>query len=903
MIGQTVGHYKIVGKLGEGGMGEVYRAEDTTLGREVALKVLPEAFTEHPERLARFEREDKVLAKLDHPNIAAVYSFEKAQELHFLVMQLAEGETLAARIARGPMALEEALPIAGQIAQALESAHERGIIHRDLKPANVNVDEAGHVRVLDFGLAKALAAGEGGQAEGSGAVDLSKSPTLTAEMTAPGMLLGTVGYMSPEQARGKPADRRSDIWAFGCVFYEMLSGKRAFGGETSSDSFARILEREPDWEPLPDHTPRAIRTLLRRCLAKDPRRRLHDIADVRLELEEAPALEESEAPIVESIPVWRRFIPWVVAAVGAGIGLWALSQSGEVGEPLQITRLSVDAPELAVWGNTSSFQVAVSADGTKLAFVAGEGHTGHLYLRRLDSVEAVPLVTNEKAESPFFSPDGAWVGFVADRVIKRVSTEGGKVWTVCEGEYPLGATWGPDGTIVYADELAFGLWKVPWDGGEPQKILDVDRESGEYGFVAPQFLPGEDLVLFTTWNDTAVASKVALIDLETGEREDLLDQVGGSARYLRSGHLAYGQDGSLMVVPFDLESRRVTGRPVAVLDGLLMGSSIGAFLSHFAVSDTGTLVFVSGPFVGAGRRLVGVDRSGATNPIGRVEEVVAGPRISPDGYRVAVRARVGDESMQVWVNDLERGTFSRLTHEGENWWPVWSPDGRRVVFPTREHPTAAVNLAWIEADGSAPAERLTEGDIAKQPSTWTPDGKTLIFQRSNHPETKWDVMALDVGEGRVPRVLLGSRFSEFLADLSPDGRWLAYVSDESGAEEVYVRSYPDLERKWQISTDGGLEPVWSRDGQELFYRDMEGRMVMVVSIASEPEFSPSRPRLLLEGTFVPSPWFGRNYDVAPDGQSFVMVENVVPEDVETELQVVLNWFEEVRRLAPSVGPE
>ena len=357
-----------------------------------------------------------------------------------------------------------------------------------------------------------------------------------------------------------------------------------------------------------------------------------------------------------------------------------------------------------------------------------------------------------------------------------------------------------------------------------------------------------------------------------------------------------------MVVPFDLESRQVTGRPVAVLDGLLMGSAVAPFLAHFDVSDTGTLVLVSGPFVAAESRLVGVDRTGVFNPIGQSEEDIAGPRISPDGRRLTVRVRVGGEAMQVWVRDLDRGTFSRLTHEGENWWPVWSPDGRRVVFPTRVDPTAPANLAWIAADGSAPAEQLTESDLSEQPTTWTPDGKTLIFQRSNHPETQWDVMALDIGKGESPRVLLGSRFSEFLADLSPDGRWLAYVSNESGREEIYVRSYPDLERKWQISNDGGVEPVWSRDGQELFYRDAEGRRVMVVSIGSEPDFSPGRPRLLLEGTFVPSSWFGRNYDVAPDGQSFVMVENVVPEDIETELQVVLNWFEELEQLISSREP-
>ena len=932
MPGKSLSHYRILDLLGAGGMGEVYRAEDTKLGRQVALKVLPGAFTADPERLARFEREARALAAVDHPHIAALYSFESAEvdqdvgetlavsrdgatpsptmTVHFLVMQLAEGKTLTEHLSRGPLPVGEARLLALQIAEALESAHEKGIIHRDLKPANIKVDADGQVKILDFGLAKALDpvafpsdVGEGlVSSREASPTQFAEAPTISAEMTQEGVVMGTAGYMSPEQARGLPADRRSDIWAFGCVFFEMLSGHRVFGGDTASDRLARILERDPDWERLPAETPRSIHTLLRRCLAKDPKKRLHDMADVRLELEEAPDLEVQAGPVTTQVSTWRRALPWALAAVGVGVGLWTLAGSGEVDEVLEITRFSVDTPELAVWGNTSSFQVAISADGAKLAFVVGDGHLGDLYLRSLDSVEAIPLVTDEKVESPFFSPDGSWVGFVADRTIKRISIEGGKVWTVCEGEYPLGATWGTDGTIVYADELTFALWRVPWDGGEPQKVLDVDRESGEYGFVAPQFLPGEDLVLFTTWDDAGAGINVALVDLKTGEREELLDQAGGSARYLHSGHLAYGQDGSLMVVPFDLKARQVTGRPVAVLDGLLMGSAIAPFLAHFAVSDTGTLLYVSGPFVAAAARLVGVDRSGAISPIGDREEVLAGPRISPDGRRLTVRAAVGADSMQVWVRDLDRGTFSRLTHEGENWWPVWSPDGRQVVFPTRVDPTAPVNLAWIAADGSAPAERLTESDLSEQPTTWTPDGKTLIFQRSNHPETKWDVMALDIGTEESPRVLLGSRFNEFLADLSPDGRWLAYVSDESGLEEIYVRSYPDMERKWQISTDGGLEPAWSADGQELFYRDAEGRSVMVVSIATEPDFSPGRPRLLLEGTFVPSPWFGRNYDVAPDGQSFVMVENVVPEDIQTDLQVVLNWFEELEQLASSREP-
>jgi serine/threonine-protein kinase len=910
-LSATLGHYEIVDKLGEGGMGEVYLAEDTTLGREVALKVLPEAFTADPERLARFEREARVLAALDHPKIAAIYSFEAAElsaageetsrSLHFLVMQLAEGETLAERIARGRIPVDEAIALALQMAAALEAAHEKSIIHRDLKPANVKVDTDGNVKVLDFGLAKALEPVDpttDSDSHGSLPV-LSHSPTLTAEMTREGVLLGTVGYMSPEQARGRPADKRSDIWAFGCVFYEMLTGKRVFGGETSSDSLARILEREPDWGPLPDATPMAVRTLIRRCLAKDPKQRLHDMADVRLELEEAPELEALARPAPELAPLWRRALPWVAAVVGVALGIWSLIQSGEVASPEPVTRFVLPSPPLAVRGNGSSSQVAISPDGTQLAYVVGEGHLGQLYLRHLDSTEAVAVKGAENVQAPFFSPDGAWVGFQDDRWLRRISVEGGKSWTICEARYPVGATWGPDGTIVYGDELNFGLWRVPWDGGEPQQLTTVDREGGEYVHHNPKFLPGGEAVLFTILDDASVARGVALVDLETGEQTVLLAEVGGQTGYLTSGHLAYGEDGSLMVVPFDLKARKVTGRPAAVFDGLLMGSAIDRSLSHFAVADNGTLILVSGPLVSAGSRLVRVDRAGNATPFGQIEERFFGPRFSPDGSRLAVAAQVGGEPMQVWVRDLDRGTFTRLTLEGENWWPVWSPDGRRIAFPGRRDSSPVVDLAWIGADGSSGAEWLTQSELSNQPTTWTPDGRTLIYQRDIHPETAWDVMALEPAEGGEPRVLLGSRFNEMLADLSPDGRWLAYASDESGRVEVYVRSYPDLERKWQISTEGGLESVWSPDGRELFYRNEEGQGMMVVPITTEPEFRPGRPELLFEGDYAPSPWYGRNFDVAPDSQSFVMVEHVLPEDINTELQVVVNWFTELAKLAPT----
>jgi serine/threonine-protein kinase len=917
LIGETLGHYRVLEKLGEGGMGEVYLAEDTTLDRRVALKVLPAELTASSEQLARFEREARVLAAVSHPNIAAIYSFEAAglragrpdgegavQTVHFLVMQLAEGETLTQRISRGPIPVEEALGIAFQIAVAFESAHEKGIIHRDLKPANVIVDASNHVKVLDFGLAKALE-----PLERTMGLDLdetlslgSESPTITAEVTQEGTILGTIGYMSPEQARGTPADRRSDIWAFGCLLYEMLTGDRAFGGQTNSDRFARILERDPDWSELPEATPASIRILIRRCLAKDPKKRLHNMADVRLELEEVPEIEASTGPVLENTPVWRRVMPWVAAAMGVGLGVWALVQPGEPAPLRAITRFAEPSPRLAVIEGLSSPQLAISPDGSMLAYVTGDTEFGQLYLRRLDSTEPVRVEGAEEVASPFFSPDGAWVGFKDYFGLKRVSVDGGKLWTICDAETSLGATWGPDGSVVYGEELSFGLWRVPWDGGEPRRLTTVDRDSGEYMHMNPQFLPGGESVLFSVVTDHGPIKAVAVLELDTGQRTDLIRDIQGQAQYLRSGHLAYGVDGSLMVVPVDLEDRAVTGRPIAVLDGLIMYTQIMRGLAHFSVADNGTLVYVSGPLLAAGARLVRADRTGNTTQLGEVAERYNGPRFSPDGQRLAVAAQLGGEMTQVWVRDLLRETFTRLTFEGSNWWPVWSPDGSRVAFPTRKDQETDVNVAWIAADGSGAPEQLTDGELNEQPTSWTPSGQTLIYHRNDHPDSGWDVMAQDIGEDHEPRVLLGSRFHELLAAVSPDGRWLAYSSTESGRVEVYVRPYPGLEEKWQISNGGGVEPVWSADGRELFYRDEDGGAVWAVPITAEPEFSPGRAELLFEGTFARTPWFGRNYDVAPDSQSFALVESVLPEDVDTQLQVVLNWFDELEEFVPLNTP-
>jgi serine/threonine-protein kinase len=926
LVGCTLSHYRIVAMLGAGGMGEVYRAEDTVLGREVAIKVLPAAFTSDPERLARFEREAKVLAALDHPNIAAIYALEssvvghqlsaRSEEpategeggtenwklttddrsggrVHFLVMQLAEGETLAERISRGPLPVDEALPIASQIAQALECAHETGIIHRDLKPGNVKVDEEGHVRVLDFGLAKALDPKDPGShdLEIHGPQDLSASPTLTAEMTAPGVVLGTAAYMSPEQARGKPADKRSDIWAFGGVLYEMLTGNRAFPGDTVTDSMAKILEREPDWDALPRVTPDSVRTLLRRCLAKDPHRRIHDMGDVWLELEEVPEAEV-EQPIAPSAPIWRQIAPWVVAVLAIGVAVWALLRPYSRSAPTTANRFSLATRPLAVGPHPVSPIIALSPDGSVLAYVSGDQDEGMIVLRRLDSFEETILVDTRHAQAPFFSPDGDWLGYAAEGRLWKIRIDGGTATALAEVEVMHGASWGTDNTIVFSG--AEGLMRVSADGGVAELVTREEREQrGEVGLHSPQLVVGGEKVIFNTVGPDGDPLEVALADLNTGERKTLIE-AGGNARVLAVGYLAYAADNTLYVLRFDPTSAEVIGTPMPAISDLMMGFPFEPSLGHFTISQNGTLAYLSGSPVVGGARWVWVDRSGATQRSGEMQLQMFGPKFSPDGTRLAVAARArGQRSTQVWIEDLDRGTFSRLTFERENWWPLWSPDGRKIAFPSTEDPGTA-NVFWRFADGSGTAEQLTRGTVSEQPASWSPDGKELIFHRGRDPDTGWDVLALSLNGNSKPRPLLTSAFDELQPDLSPDGRWLAYVSNETGRSEVYVQRYPDLSGKWQISNEGGTEPAWSSSGDELFYRS--GRQMMVVAMTVAQELRPGRPQMLFEGNFLQDVQYGRGYDVAPDDQGFVLIEQSSGVHSEYDLRVALNWLSEIDQL-------
>ncbi|MEE9236055.1 MAG: protein kinase, partial [Candidatus Acidoferrales bacterium] len=656
-----LGHYKVLEPIGAGGMGEVYRARDERLNRDVAIKVLPEAFARDADRLARFQREAQLLASLNHPNIGSIYGLEEDDGISCLVLELIEGPTLAERIARGPLPLQEALKISRQMAEALEAAHDRGIIHRDLKPGNVKVTPEGMVKVLDFGLAKAL---EGEPA----AVDVSKSPTLGAPASQVGILLGTAGYMSPEQAKGKPVDRRADIWAFGVVLVEMLTGKPLFEGETVSETLAAVMMREPDLSALPGDTPPPIRRLLTRCLQKDPRQRLQAIGEARIVMEDllAGKVEEAVVPGAAAViaqPAWRRLLPWgllVVVAVGAAtaVAFWSPWQSEPVQQPMRL-RVEI-SPENPLYVDLGA-AAALSPDGTKLAYVAGSGANRMLYLRTLEQYEGAPLSGTEGARSPFFSPDGQWIGFFTNNKLKKVSVAGGAPLTLCDTQQNRGGTWGPDDTIVFAPDITTGLSRVPASGGTPEPI--TERQQGERSHRWPSFLPDGQHVLFIgqrggqDYDDASIE----VLNLETGERK-VVHEGGTYPRYLPTGHLAYIRDGTLFAAPFDLDRLEVTGTPAPVLQEVLStpGGTSGTGAAQYAFSQNGLLVYLTGTPAVQKFPIVWVDRRGNVTPMVEDQRNYSMPRLSPDGTRLALVIEE-ESSTDIWVYDIERGAMTRLT--------------------------------------------------------------------------------------------------------------------------------------------------------------------------------------------------------------------------------------------------
>jgi serine/threonine-protein kinase len=861
LVGRQLGSFKVEALVGSGGMGEVYRASDARLGRTVALKVLPVGFDRDPERRARFEREARVLASLNHPNVAAIYGVEESGGVPALVMEYVEGETL-----RGPMSVERALGVARQIAEGLEAAHERGIVHRDLKPGNVMMTSEDEVKILDFGLAKVLSGA-------APAVDGTQAPTITGATSRPGVVLGTAAYMSPEQASGKGVDRRTDIWAFGCIVYECLTGKRAFAGETTTDVLAAILKEEPDWRTLPAETPARVGALLRRCLQKDPRQRLRDIGDARLEIEEAlrePDAGEDAGEAVRGRPHWRLVagLAAIALALGASAAVVLVRQLRRpAARP--VARMQIDVNPARQLGESlgdrpTRTSFALLPDGRALVF-SGLGDKGpQLYLRFLDRWEAVPIAGTEGGSAPFLSPDGKWIGFYAGDKIKKVQVEGGTAAAICDFPAargtPFGASWGPDDTIVFADH--FRLLRVPTAGGTPEVLLAPDRARGETAHRLPHVLPGGRAVLFNTllsssrWDNP----RVDALSLETGERRVVLPE-GSDARYASSGHLVFVRQGTLCAVPFDLSRLAVTGAPVALVDDVMQATnepsgSLNTFAGQFAVSNTGTLAYVTGgPNRDVEWWLLWVDPRGEARPALPALGAYFGPRLSPDGRSVAYFTVA--KKAELYVADLGRATTMPLAVGGvADAGPIWTPDGARVTFSRESR-----QILWMPASGSREPELLVESATTYvYPGSWSPRGDLLAYGQWD-PSTRFDIRVLSVKDRRS-EAFLDTRFDETHPEFSPDGRWLAYVSDASGQREVYAESYPDRARV-KISSSGGDSPCWSPDGSRIYYVD--DTRVMVVDAAARPAFG--TPRVFLDCfgyrySGVP----GRGYDIAPDGR-------------------------------------
>jgi serine/threonine protein kinase/Tol biopolymer transport system component len=866
--GAKLGWYEIIGPLGEGGMGEVYRARDSRLHRDVAVKIVHPDLT-GTDPLLRFRREARVLASLSHPNVANVYEFDELPEAAFIVMELVPGETLASRLERGPMPVAETLRVAGQVAAALQAVHEQGIIHRDLKPANIKITGDGVVKVLDFGLAKHTEAAA-----------QTRIDTMTADNTHAGAVLGTAAYMSPEQARGLEVDRRTDVWAFGCVLFEMLTGARAFGATTHADTIAAVLDRELDWSTLPASTPPSIARLLRRCLTRDPRRRLRDIGDAQLELEDAIAEREQvrPKPVTDDRPRTRR--GWFAAAVFA-IGLLIGAAATWLGRaptvsPGNAVRFVVSLPSTAQLAGLDFPSLAISPDGSTLAFVASRGSQTQLFVRPLNGLESKPLPGTTNAVAPFFSPDGRWIAFFSGGELKKVALSGGMPVTLCEAPVGLGGSWNQDDVILFAATTGSGISQVSAFGGRPQRISTLDVAKGEFSHRWPEWLPGARTILYTvgtvgSWNDAQIVAQ----SVATGERSVIV-QGGSNPRYLASGHLLYVRNGVIMSVPFDAGSVTATGTAVPLLEGVLQ-SSDGA--AQFSISPNGHAAYVEGAFGSEERRLVMVGRDGVVTPLSAPPHPYQWPRVSPDGQKVLVT--IEGSPPDLWVYDLRSSSVTQLTFDAGANFGAWARDGQRVVFTSAK--SGPPNLFVTAITQPAPSERIAASDHMQIAGSWSADGGTLAFVE-RRPNTGRDILLVSPRDNRPPQPWLASPHDESTPRMSPDGRWLAYVSNQSGHDEVYVRSVASAEQVYPISTGGGAEPVWGTNAQELFYRNPDGMMIAVVD--GSPTRAP-RTRLLFKGEFAGGTIDSSNYDVMPDGQRFIMIQR--QSHAPTTLHVLMNW--------------
>jgi Tol biopolymer transport system component len=904
--GTKLGSFRILELLGAGGMGEVYRAQDTSLGRDVALKVLPEEFARDPERLQRFEREARMLASLNHPNIATLHGLQQAGYLKFLEMELVPGETLMERLARGRMPIDLIVRVFKQIAEALEAAHAAGIVHRDLKPGNVKITPEGRVKVLDFGLAKA--------ADKVKATDPGpQAPTYSTAPTVAGMMLGTVSYMSPEQIRGRALDRRADIWAFGCMLYEAVAGRRPFNAETTTDIVASILKDDPDWVAL-QPAPAWLARMTRRCLTKDPDLRLHDIADARIELGEAlhdPALLVPGA----QDRGWRRMVSIRPRDLAMGLTLAvlvlvaALVLVGRPPAPVISTapsRLSIALPAGQTLAVGAPQMLALSPDGSRIVYVATEGAgRTELYLRSLDKFEPAVIPGSEGASAPFFSSDGEWIGFFSRDALFKVPIRGGPLLRISDSSPVWSASWGPDGTVLFATTTKpNGIWRVAASGGTPERLTESAADE-QHAF--PQALPGGANVLFSIATQKGWQLAVLSLADRKWRRVGQTGLSGPGAQYVPTGHVVYAAAGGLVSIPFDAERGEASGVPTPLADRIDT-AEYGA--APFAISRTGALIYLPGGPL-ATRALVLLDGEGRTSDLFQERASYAHPAFSPDGRRIAV-AVGSDTGRDIWIYDVRRGSRTRITADGVNDFPVWSADGSRIAFYSAN--AGAWTIYQKNVDGSGETEAILKpaaapapgagaalagllpgtplqltGAHAQFPGSWSPDGSALAFEERKASGERDIWIASPDGEAQP---FLVTSFDEGHPRFSPDGRWLAYESDESSRREVYVQPYPGPGEKWTVSIAGGSDPAWSADGRRIYFR--EGTALMVADVTSVSPFTVGRPRVLFEDQFDPAAGGDGAYAVSPAAQQFVLVHGASAPAV--MLHLVLNWFNELNEV-------
>jgi eukaryotic-like serine/threonine-protein kinase len=884
-VGFQLGPYRIEAPIGEGGMGVVYRALDTKLNRPVAVKFLSNELADAAAR-RRFQREAQLASALNHPHILTVYDAGEFEGRQYLVTEFVDGGTLKSWAKQEPRTWRQIVELLVGVADGLAAAHQAGILHRDIKPENILVAKNGYAKLADFGLAKLDEGAQGGEA----------TRTLTERHTRAGMIIGTIAYMSPEQASGKPLDARSDIFSLGVVVYELLEGRRPFTGATDLEVLQKIIHQPA--EPIGGEVPAALRMVVEKALEKDPAERYQSMRDMVVDLRRLiRQTAESAVPASASavrVSATRRpgALLWggvfLLLAVLSGLAIWKMKLSPPTVSGT-VSRIAITLPPGHVF---ASFElgaaVALSPDGTRLAYVARQGGLQQVYLRSLEGLDGKPVPGSEGGAQPFFSPDSQWLGFFAGGKLKKISIGGGEALSIADASDPRGASWGSDGKIMFVPRRGGTLLQVSAAGGTPQPLTQLLNNETSHRW--PEFLPGGQAFLFAAgisgrnW-DTA---RVAVQLLGSGQRRDLI-QRGTNAHYASSGHLVYALGGTVMAVPFDPQRLEVKGMPVPVIEGVLQLPLSGA--AQYSFSSTGSMVYVPASVPAAQRRLVWVNRNGSEEPVAAPPRGYRHPRLSPDGRRLAV-AIEGQET-QIWLYDLARETLTRLTIEGNtNVEPDWTPDGKRIIFGSNRERASSSGIFWQLADGSGGAESLAAAPDGT--GSWSSAGRVLAIE-GNSAATGRDIYIVRPGDS-VLQPLVRTPFNEGSPTFSPDGRWLAYASDASGRSEIYVQPYPGPGGRLQISTEGGTEVVWSRNGRELFYRS--GDKMMAVEIDSRSGFSAGKPKSLFQGLYQPSPILDANYAAAPDGRRFLMIKPGGEEQAPTQVNVVLNWFEELKRLVP-----